>query len=367
MSDLREGLLFPNLLTRSERRELDREPEPRFLYQSMGAGWQSTAIALLAAQGVIEKPRFAVFADTGWEPPEVYAHLARLDEEVLAPAGIALVRVRAGSIYDEALDPHFPRSLPLYTRDPKTGEPGGITSRTCTTNFKMIAIYRWLREQLGAKVSEGSCTFCSGEGQRNAPWLVKYGHEKPWGICSVCRGTGTVRKVGAPPQGVWARSYVGFSADEMGRISPSRVSYAFDTFPLVGRDQNGEVVPPDLSMSRHDCGEYNTRHGFPEVMKSACIGCPWHSDAEWIRIKQDERQWQQVVDLDRSIRNTPGLDNEAFLHKSRIPIEDVTFESADDVERPSCSPYGCRSGLDTDSVAPPSLFDDDWIDLEETA
>ncbi|MDO3086328.1 hypothetical protein P5V38_26740, partial [Mycobacteroides abscessus subsp. abscessus] len=218
MSDLREGLLFPNLLTRSERRELDREPEPRFLYQSMGAGWQSTAIALLAAQGVIEKPRFAV-----------------------------------------------------------------------------------------------------------------------------CRGTGTVRKVGAPPQGVWARSYVGFSADEMGRISPSRVSYAFDTFPLVGRDQNGEVVPPDLSMSRHDCGEYNTRHGFPEVMKSACIGCPWHSDAEWIRIKQDERQWQQVVDLDRSIRNTPGLDNEAFLHKSRIPIEDVTFESADDVERPSCSPYGCRS------------------------
>lgn len=363
----RDELLFPDLLTRSERRALDRELRPRFLYQSMGAGVQSTSIALLAANGVIPKPDYAVFADTGNEPKAVYRHLERLQREVLEPAGIALVRVAVGNIYDEAVDPHFPRSLPLYTRNPKTGEPGGITTRACTVNFKLIAIYRWLREQMGGSVTELRCRFCKGTGEREAPWMVKAAMADAHGICSVCRGRGTVRKVGRPDKGAWARCYVGFSADEVDRVSPSRVPYAFDHFPLIGRDQTHKPLIPDLSMTRDECEQYNTAQGFPEVVKSACEICPWHSDAEWRQIKADPEQWQRVVAADRALRHIPGLDNEAFLHKARIPIEEVHFTGDEDEERPSCSPYGCRSGLDTDSVAAPSLFDDDWMDLECSA
>ena len=43
---------------------------------SLGAGVQSTTLALMAAHGEIEPmPDAAIFADTGAEPPEVYEHL----------------------------------------------------------------------------------------------------------------------------------------------------------------------------------------------------------------------------------------------------------------------------------------------------
>ena len=43
---------------------------------SLGAGVQSTVMALMAEAGDIgPRPDCAVFADTGWEPKEVYEHL----------------------------------------------------------------------------------------------------------------------------------------------------------------------------------------------------------------------------------------------------------------------------------------------------
>lgn len=45
---------------------------------SLGAGVQSTALALMAEQGMIEKPVAAIFADTGDEPPAVHTHLEKL-------------------------------------------------------------------------------------------------------------------------------------------------------------------------------------------------------------------------------------------------------------------------------------------------
>jgi hypothetical protein len=42
---------------------------------SLGAGVQSTTLALMAAQGEIQPlPDCAIFADTGWEPATVYRH-----------------------------------------------------------------------------------------------------------------------------------------------------------------------------------------------------------------------------------------------------------------------------------------------------
>lgn len=60
--------------------------EPTIRVLSLGAGVQSTTLALLAVEGVLPKPDAAVFADTGWEPRRVYDHLDRL-ESVLAAGG----------------------------------------------------------------------------------------------------------------------------------------------------------------------------------------------------------------------------------------------------------------------------------------
>ena len=53
---------------------IDHQPRLRVL--SLGAGVQSTTLALMAARRDIDPmPDCAIFADTGWEPEAVYDHL----------------------------------------------------------------------------------------------------------------------------------------------------------------------------------------------------------------------------------------------------------------------------------------------------
>ena len=62
---------------------------------SLGAGVQSTTLALMAAHGEIgPMPDFAIFADTGWEPRAVYDHLDRLEPMLPFP----VLRVSAGDL-----------------------------------------------------------------------------------------------------------------------------------------------------------------------------------------------------------------------------------------------------------------------------
>ena len=42
---------------------------------SLGAGVQSSTLALMAVRGEIEMPEAAIFADTGAEPKSVYEYL----------------------------------------------------------------------------------------------------------------------------------------------------------------------------------------------------------------------------------------------------------------------------------------------------
>ena len=68
---------------------------------SLGAGTQSTVMALMAEKGVegLEKPDFAIFADTHWEPPHVYKHLEWLEKQL----SYEVIRVSAGNIRENIL------------------------------------------------------------------------------------------------------------------------------------------------------------------------------------------------------------------------------------------------------------------------
>jgi hypothetical protein len=101
---------------------------PALRVLSLGAGVQSTALLILAARGDLEPLDAAVFADTGWEPAAVYAHLDRIETEIARPAGIPILRVGNGHIREDALDPaHRFASMPLYVRNP--GGEEGLTRR----------------------------------------------------------------------------------------------------------------------------------------------------------------------------------------------------------------------------------------------
>jgi len=293
---------------------------PTLRLLSLGAGVQSTTLLLLAAEGRIGPLDGAIFADTGWEPAAVYAHLDRLEAEVANPAGIPIYRVSNGNLRDDALDPtHRFASMPLFIKNQDGGD--GMTRRQCSNEYKLVVIKRKVREMLG------------------------YEHPTP------------------VPRGVFVEQWIGFSTDEIGRVRDSDVGYAFNAFPLL-----------DLGMSRADCLRYLRARGFGDTPKSACIGCPFHGNAQWRRMR-DERpdEWADAVDFDRAIRsgnargnaNGKPLLGEAYLHRSRLPLDQAPidrvthaewrsrqgdlFDAVADIEAEEgdpdgCSPYACRSG-----------------------
>jgi len=117
---------------------------------SLGAGVQSTTLALMAAKGEIEAPDCAIFADTQWEPKEVYDHLDRLEPKLPFP----VYRVTAGDIRNtiasERYDP-----IPWYVQ-------GGLGRRQCTKEYKLYPIRRKVREMLGGKTPRHGCEMWVG-------------------------------------------------------------------------------------------------------------------------------------------------------------------------------------------------------------
>ena len=131
----------------SDRRKLRGRRNLQVL--SLGAGVQSSCMALMAEQGYegFERPDCAIFADTGWEPAGVYQHLDWLETQLSFP----VYRVTAGNIKDDILEGRTPTgknfiSIPVYTVSPG-GQPG-LSKRQCTSEYKLRPIFKKIRELL---------------------------------------------------------------------------------------------------------------------------------------------------------------------------------------------------------------------------
>lgn len=257
---------------------------------SLGAGVQSSTLALMAAKGVVTPmPDVAIFADTGDEPKNVYDWLewltAQLPYEVvtvrhesgipLSEATQVLTTSKKGRIYTQyALPAH------LLSAEGKRG----MAQRACTGDFKIAPIHRYVR----AKLKE-----------------MKIKQAEMW---------------------------IGISRDEIMRMKDSRVQYLKHRFPLI-----------DAWVTRDQCITWMRDNGYPDPPRSACVFCPYHNNAEWRRLRdQDPEAFARAVEFEKQyqqalarteMRDTP------YLHPARIPLAEVDFDSAPDKE--------------------PSLFDND--------
>ena len=142
---------------------------------SLGAGVQSTTMALMAARGALTPmPDCAIFADTGWEPEAVYDHLDRLRSlDLPFPIHIVSKSNLRDDLKAGAADPQYRfAAVPFFTHErlaagsrvpvldaddkvvgdrvlTKDKDSFGIARRQCTREYKIEPIARHLRKILG--------------------------------------------------------------------------------------------------------------------------------------------------------------------------------------------------------------------------
>ena len=255
---------------------------------SLGAGVQSSTLALMIEKGEIPMVSCGIFSDTQSEPKKVMDYLEYLKTQVSYP----IYTVTKGNLRKDLLTLASGKKInqvgvPFWTLSEKNTK--GIARRTCTSEYKIKPLIKKVRELLGFK-----------KGDR-------------------------VKK------GIKVEQLFGISRDEIYRVKPSQYHYIQHLYPLI-----------DKGMRRYDCINWMERNNFEIPPRSACTFCPFHSDKEWIEIKKNKLEWEQVVELDDNIRRIPSLRDDAFLHKDRKPIKDINFnkdENQLDLFNSECSGF----------------------------
>lgn len=243
---------------------------------SLGAGVQSSTLLLMSlADGALEPPDHAIFADTGWEPGAVYEWLDWLTTEVRGR--VPIHRVSAGNIREQILAKNTRYASPPFHLKNLNGKKG-MTRRQCTKGYKIEPIERKVRELVGLRPRQRA-----GVGVRVERWF-------------------------------------GISLDEIYRMRNPALSWQTYRYPLI-----------DAGMTRDACLRWMEAHGYPKPPRSACLGCPFHNDNEWRHIRDnDPVGWADAVDFDKRIREVglKGLKAIPFVHPSLVPLSEVDLSTA---------------------------------------
>ena len=241
---------------------------------SLGAGVQSTTMALMAAKGLIKPyPTACIFSDTKAEPNEVYRHLEWLKKELPFPIYV----VDNGDIEKDTIESIEKGSkflsIPVFAKNEITNKKK-LFKRQCTNQYKIVPLRRKLRDLLGLK---------------------KY------------------QRVSKDTE---VEQWIGISMDEIFRMKPSRDKWITHRHPLI-----------EMRMTRRDCKKW-LKENYPHINtpRSACTFCPFRNNEDWITVRENEEEWEKVVEFDKKIRNADKRgEDKLFLHNSCKPIDEVDF------------------------------------------
>ena len=263
---------------------------------SLGAGVQSSAVLLMAIHGEIKPIEHCIFSDTGWEPKHVYSYLEKL-KPLIKKSGIQFHRVQShsknttGSIKEDALKNDRFAAIPFHTLN--VDGKRSIMRRQCTSEYKILPVERRIREIMGLK--------------------YKQRYARKYGI---------------------VHQLMGISTDEVQRAKDNYKPYIFTKFPLL-----------DLGMSRQDCLNWMADKGYELPKRSACIGCPYHDNSEWLNLKENHYdEFMEAVDFEKKmqVKLETKFDGKVFLHPSCEPLETVDFASRMQTKQPSLFDNECE-------------------------
>ncbi|TDD86087.1 phosphoadenosine phosphosulfate reductase [Actinomadura rubrisoli] len=238
---------------------------------SFGGGWQSTAALVLAAQGELDYRTF-LFANVGddSEHPATLRYIRDHAAPYAAAHGIELRQLsrtrRDGTtetLYGRLMR-EGSRSIPIPVRM-SNGVPG---TRSCTADFKIRVIGRWLKAH--------------GAGPANPATIG-----------------------------------IGISVDEIHRANNRRSEpYEHIVYPLL-----------DLGIRRTDCPRIIRSADLPVPPKSACWFCPFHRLTAWQDMRHDQPDlFTRACHLEHTIntrRAALGKDP-VYLTRYNAPLADVT-------------------------------------------
>jgi hypothetical protein len=248
---------------------------------SLGAGVQSSTMALMAAHGEITPmPSCAIFADTGAEPQEVYDWLDWLEKQLPFP----VYRVGKKNLTEDILAVRISgKSGHKYMKMqiPAFIEGHGIMGRQCTSEFKVVPVRRKMRELAGIT------------GKQCKELVIS--------------------------------QWMGISTDEIQRTKVSIEPWMEFRHPLI-----------DAGMSRQHCLDWMKDNGYPEPPRSACTYCPFHSNEEWARMKKQPDEWKKIVQFEKDLQAAQmelhpdnRLRGLPYLHNSWAPIDKIDFGQAE--------------------------------------
>lgn len=242
---------------------------------SLGAGVQSTALFLMYSFGVLsDPPGHAIFADTRGEPAEVYSWLEKLKK---VEGGIPITAVSRGALLDES------GKIPFFLKHPDGKK--GMAWRQCTRDYKIDVVRKEIRKMKGLRPRQ---------------------HYK----------------------GEAATVVLGISTDEAQRRKDSPVKWIRHEYPLLDIKK----------MSRKDCISYVESTGVGTPPRSACVYCPYRTDAEWADMKKnDSEAFAVAVSVDKGLRDgtlKSKYKAERYVHSSLMPLDKADFSQGHKIKTP---------------------------------
>lgn len=241
---------------------------------SLGAGVQSTALALMAEEGAF-KIDHAIFADTHGEPESVYEQLSWLQNNITE---YPIHKVSAGNLEEAIFSGERFASIPFYLRN--EDESIGMGRRQCTREYKIAPVYKKIRELAGLRPYE----------RPNTDFKVYL--------------------------------YMGISIEEaVKRMRKNEVKWIINTYPLV-----------DKYITRDGCIKWLKERGYPLPQKSSCFYCPFHSNAHWKTLRDNDPEiFEKAVKFDAKLRDPEYItkfNSKQYLHRLALPLAEAVEASA---------------------------------------
>lgn len=297
---------------------------------ALGAGRQSSTVLGMSCLGEIERIDHGIFADTRWESQQTYNWLYGILMPMAEKAGIPIHVISIGDIKQDAIisqvrghkkDGRRWASMPYFVK--KVWTKKDIPA----LNKLALKTPQRMDEETGAQngnkyfdlieeIWENGHAIQKGMIRRQCTYEYKIRI-----IEKKCRELAGYKPYARIPTGE-IELWKGISLDEANRASMSDKKWLVFHYPLIER-----------RMTVGQCIDWWHQKGWPSPPRSSCIGCVYHSKAEW-RNMRDNRpdEWAEAVAFDKAIRKCGGMRGDVFLHADRVPLDQVDLSTPDDFQ-----------------------------------